>query len=213
MTGTCLMQPTVHLVDDDAAIRKALRRIVAAEGFDVVCHSDAETFVAALDPMCPGCAVIDLRMPGIDGLMLQRRLGLLQIDLPVIFLSGQGDVASCAAAMKGGALDFLEKPVGASVLIAAIERALALDTRRREASEQRDRYDARVSRLTPREQEVMTLVVAGRMNKQIAADLGLAEKTVKVHRQRVMQKLEVRTVAELVSLVVGHAEPLHFRSE
>lgn len=205
MTSKVVLTPIVHLVDDDISVGTALRRALAAEGYETACHNGAVSFMAACDPDRPGCAVFDLRMPGMDGLELQAQLASRGIFLPVIFLSGQGDVASSVRAMKEGAVDFLEKPVSTQTLVAAIERALALDLRRRVAADDDRHYEALHSRLTPRETEVLDGIVSGRLNKQIAADLGIAEKTVKVHRQRVMQKLEVRTLAELVTFVVSHS--------
>jgi FixJ family two-component response regulator len=195
--------PIVHLIDDDPAVRRALGRLLAAAGHRCETHDSAEAFLARQPDPGPACAVIDLQLPGASGLDLQARLAELDATLPLIFLTGRGDIPTSVQAMKGGALDFLTKPVEAAALLAAIAAALDRGRALRAARAAEAGVDARLARLTPREREVLDMVVEGRLNKQIAADLGVAEKTIKVHRARVMQKLEVRTVADLVRLVVG----------
>ena len=194
----------VHLVDDDPSVRRALGRLLAAAGHRCETHVSAEAFLARQSDAGHGCAVIDLQLPGASGLELQARLVELDATLPLIFLTGRGDIPTSVQAMKGGAVDFLTKPVDAATLLAAIAAALERGRVLRAARAAEAGVDARLGRLTPREREVLDMVVEGRLNKQIAADLGVAEKTIKVHRARVMQKLEVRTVADLVRLVVGH---------
>lgn len=198
------VSPIVHLVDDDPSVRRALGRLLAAAGHRCETHDSAEAFLARRPDTDGGCAVIDLQLPGASGLDLQARLAKLDATLPLIFLTGQGDIPTSVRAMKGGAVDFLTKPVEAAALLAAIAAALDLGRALSAARAAEASVDARLARLTPREREVLDIVVEGRLNKQIAADLGVAEKTVKVHRARVMQKLGVRTVADLVRLVVGH---------
>lgn len=193
----------VHLVDDDPSVRRALGRLLAAAGHRCETHASAEAFLARQPDAGPGCAVIDLQLPGASGLELQARLAELGETLPLIFLTGRGDVPSSVRAMKGGAVDFLTKPVEAEALLAAIAAALERGRALHAARAAQAGVEARLARLTPREREVLDMVVAGRLNKQIAADLGVAEKTVKVHRARVMHKLEARTVADLVRLAVG----------
>lgn len=196
--------PIVHLVDDDASVRRALRRLLAAAGHRCETYDSAEAFLERPVDDVPGCAVIDLQLPGASGLDLQTRLSELDMDLPLIFLTGRGDVPTSVRAMKHGAVDFLTKPVEPEALLAAIAAALQRDRRIRAERDVQASIAERLMRLTAREQEVLKMVVEGRLNKQIAGDLGVAEKTVKVHRARVMQKLEVRTIADLVRLVVGH---------
>lgn len=200
----CLAQgepAQVHIVDDDPAVRLALARLLRSRGYDIVDHASAEAFLAAHDPEAHGCILLDVSMPGLDGPGLQQRLVEDGEALPIIFLTGSCDVPLCAAAMRNGAVDFLTKPVDEEELVRAIEMALQHDTVRRLARRQRDMTEGRLSTLTPREREVLDHVMNGRLNKQIASDLGTAEKTVKVHRARAMEKMHVRSVAELVRMV------------
>jgi FixJ family two-component response regulator len=191
----------IHVVDDDPSVRAAIVRLLGAERFEATAHPSAESFLAASDPQQHGCLVLDVALPGLDGLALQQALAERGSHMPIIFLTGQGDVPMCAQAMKLGAFDFLTKPVDATVLLAAIGNALAKDLLLRRACEQCAATESLLATLTPREREVLTHVMAGRLNKQIAADLGTAEKTVKVHRARGMEKMHVRSVAELVRVV------------
>lgn len=191
----------IHLIDDDAAVRVALVRLLRSRDYEVVDHPSAESFLASHDPDEHGCILLDVSMPGLDGPGLQRRLQEDGDAMPIIFLTGSADVPVCAAAMRNGAVDFLTKPVDEEELVRAIEMALQHDTVRRLAREQKDATDSRLASLTPREREVLDHVMNGRLNKQIAADLGTAEKTVKVHRARAMEKMHVRSVAELVRMV------------
>jgi FixJ family two-component response regulator len=191
----------IHLVDDDKSVGTAIARLLVAEGFRATSHRSAESFLARNDPEEHGCLILDIAMPGLDGLGLQQAIAERGCHMPIIFLTGQADVPMCAQAMKQGAFDFLTKPVDDVVLLDAVERALARDLLLRRACEQRMATEALFATLTPREREVLTHVVAGRLNKQIAAALGTAEKTVKVHRARGMEKMRVRTVADLVRIV------------
>jgi FixJ family two-component response regulator len=192
--------PTVFLVDDDDAVRVSLARLFSASGLQVRSYSRAKEYLSDSDVDCPGCLVLDLRMPEIDGLELQAALRDGASSRPIIFLTGHGGVPESVAAMKAGATDFFEKPAEPSELLAAVNRAIALDAQRRaEALEFAD-LTRRLAMLTPREREVFERVVAGRLNKQIAHELGVSEKTVKVHRGRVMEKMETRSVAELARL-------------
>lgn len=196
--------PVIHVVDDDPSVRRALGRLLAAAGHRCETHASAEAFLARRPDAGPGCAVIDLQLPGASGLDLQARLAELDATLPLIFLTGRGDIPASVRAMKGGAVDFLTKPVEAAALLSAIAAALDHGRALSAARAAEAGVDACLARLTPREREVLDMVVEGRLNKQIAADLGVAEKTIKVHRARVMRKLEVRTIADLVRLVIGH---------
>ena len=191
----------IHVIDDDAAVRVALVRLLRSRDYEVVDHPSAESFLASHDPDEHGCILLDVSMPGLDGPGLQRRLQEDGDAMPIIFLTGSADVPVCAAAMRNGAVDFLTKPVDEEELVRAIDMALQHDAVRRLAREQKDATDSRLASLTPREREVLDHVMNGRLNKQIAADLGTAEKTVKVHRARAMEKMHVRSVAELVRMV------------
>jgi len=199
----------IHVVDDDDQVRVAMVRLLASAGYAVLGHRSAESFLADCDSGEHGCVVLDIAMPGLDGLDVQQALAQRGNQVPVIFLTGQADVPMCVRAMKCGAFDFLTKPVDDTVLFGAIERALRRDDVLRRARAQQVATDLRLASLTAREREVLTHVMAGRLNKQIAADLGTAEKTVKVHRARGMEKMNVRSVAELVRLVErAHPESL-----
>lgn len=191
----------VHVVDDDQAVRTALARLLRSGGHQVALHASAEAFLAGHDPDVHGCIVLDVAMPGLDGPGLQRRLLQSGEVLPIVYLTASADVAICAAAMRDGAVDFLSKPVDEAELARAVARALACDARRRQARSHQARTEGRLASLTPREREVLDHVMNGRLNKQIASDLGTAEKTVKVHRARAMEKMAVRSVAELVRMV------------
>lgn len=193
---------TVYIVDDDVNFARGLARLVDAAGWDVEVFTSAAEF---LDPGREpaggeGCVVLDVRMPGMRGPELQRAMLERRIDLPVIFLTGHGDVSTSVDAMKLGAVDFLEKPVRAETLMGAIRTALARHRVRRGEERRRRGIEERLARLTPREREVMGHVVSGRLNKQIASDLGISLKTVKAHRAKVMEKMEAESLAALVDL-------------
>src|SRR5437762_223901 len=192
--------PTVFIVDDEAPVRKALSRLLRAAGFVVAAFASPGEFLAQHDLHKPGCLVLDLMMPGINGMELQRALARKGSVLPIIFLTGHGDIPKSVQAMKSGALDFLTKPVNDENLLASIRAAIKRDSvARREQAELRD-IRARLATLTPREREVLDHVVTGTLNKQIAADLGITERTIKAHRARVMAKMKVDSVARLVCL-------------
>jgi len=190
--------PCVRVVDDDAAVLKSLGRLLNAAGFAVRTFPSSQDFLQQHDRDAPGCVVIDLAMPGLDGLQLQQALARSGDPCPVIFISGFGDVPSSVRAMKAGAIDFLTKPFDQSQFLDAVRTAIDKDRSARAARAERSSVGVRVAGLTPREREVMARVIAGHLNKQIAAELGIAEKTVKVHRARVMKKMEVGSVADLV---------------
>ena len=191
---------TVYLVDDDVRILKALSRLLRVNGYESRSFADPRAFLDSHDPEVPGCAVLDLSMPGFDGLAVQQALSVAGRHRPIIFLTGKADVPASVRAMKAGAIDFLTKPVNQSDLLQALRRAEEIDGRDRRAHAELAAINARIATLTPREREVLLHVVAGRLNKQIAGDLGTVEKTIKVHRGRMMEKLGVRTVADLVRL-------------
>jgi len=194
-------RPTVFVVDDDLSFRRGLGRLVRSAGFTVETFAAASEFLQRPATAAPGCVLIDLRMPGMNGLELQEAIAAAGHTMPVIFMTGAGDVPSTVTAMKAGALDFLTKPFDEERLLDAIRRALERDAQQRAQREERKKGQARYNELTPREREVCGLVARGMLNKQIAFHLGTTEKTIKVHRSRVMEKLEVRSVADLVRLV------------
>jgi FixJ family two-component response regulator len=202
--------PTVYLVDDDPSILRALARLLRAGGHQVSAFRSPREFLAQHDATAPGCIVLDLAMPDLNGLELQTALAATNCQQPIIFLSGHGDVPSSVRAMKAGAVDFLTKPVSEADLQAAIQRAIEPDQRMRRARAELLAFGERLNALTPREREVLRHVVSGKRNKQIAADLGIGEKTVKVHRSRVMEKVGIRSLADLVRMAerVGTAAAL-----
>lgn len=189
--------PLIHVVDDDESVRTALMRLFGAAGFEVKGYASAGDFLLKPVPNRHGCIVLDVRMPGPSGLDLQAALQQHNVMLPIVFLTGHANVDSAVRAMKGGAVDFISKPVERDTLFDAIHRALAVDKARRanedEASQLRERYAS----LTPRERQVLRLVVGGRLNKQIADELGIGERTVKAERAEVMVKLGANSPAEL----------------
>jgi FixJ family two-component response regulator len=192
---------TVYLVDDDPGVLKALSRLLRARGYEVKPYFSPQLFLEEHDVAIPGCAILDVSMPGLDGLELQRALTAAgSSHRPVVFVTGKGDIPTSVRAMKAGAIDFLTKPVKDKDLFEAVSRAEALDAESRRLHSELESMQAKVRTLTPREREVLTHVVAGRLNKQIAGDLGTAEKTIKVHRSRMMEKLGVRMVADLVRM-------------
>jgi FixJ family two-component response regulator len=196
----------VRVVDDDALVLKSLDRLLRSAGFAVRTFPTPQAFLQQHNGDAAGCVVLDLSMPGLDGLQLQQALARSGDHCPVIFITGHGDIPTSVQAMKAGAIDFLTKPFDQKQFLAAVRVAIDKDSVARAARAERRSIGARVAALTPRERQVMAYVVAGRLNKQIAADLGTAEKTVKVHRARVMKKMSVDSVAELVWLVgrTGH---------
>jgi len=191
---------TVFIVDDDARVIKALSRLMRVKGYDVRSYTSPQEFLAQHDPTVPGCAVLDVSMPGLDGLQLQQALTAGGSHRPVIFITGKGDVPTTVRAMKAGALDFLTKPVSNRDLLEAIARAHEQDTKSRQHHAELASIEAKLANLTPREREVLRHIVAGQLNKQIAYDLGTVEKTIKFHRSSIMKKLGVRAVADLVRM-------------
>ena len=197
-------EPTVFVVDDDPSVRRSVVRLLESAGLRVEGFDSGESFLEHRRPTGPGCVVLDVRMSGMTGLELQRRLSVTGRPMAIVFITGHGDVPMSVAAMKGGAVDFLLKPFDDEALLAAIDRAIERD--RAWLLEQQKLAVLRIGydRLTPREQQVFALVAAGLLNKQVAAQLGTSEKTIKVHRARVMAKMEAASLADLVR----HAERL-----
>jgi len=190
----------VFVVDDAAAIRKAVSRLLRSAGIAVAVFASPTEFLAQYDPATPGCLVLDIAMPGFNGLQLQTALGEKGSILPIIFLTGHGDVSKSVQAMKHGAFDFLTKPVKDKDLLTAVRAAIETDAFVRREKAKMSEILARLDKLTPRERELLEHVVAGKLNKQIAADLGITEATVKMHRARVIAKMKVQSVAELARL-------------
>jgi RNA polymerase sigma factor (sigma-70 family) len=190
--------PIIHLVDDDAPFRTATGRLLGACGYQVALYESAAHLLATPPSAGPGCILLDVQMSGLSGPELQDRLAELGSRLPIVFVTGHGDIPTSVRTIKAGADDFLTKPVTKENLVAAIERALVRDQQQRAKDHQLDALRACVSRLTPRESEVLALVVRGKLNKQIAGELGTSERTVKAHRQKVMEKCRARSLADLV---------------
>jgi len=192
--------PIVHVVDDDTSFLTAISRLLRANGFSVKTYSSAHEFLAQRDADSPGCVLADLQMPEMNGLDLQFALTETPNPLPILFLTGHGDIPSSVRAMRGGAEDFLEKRAPKKKLLDAVTRAVARDSRERELRARHRELRARFETLTERELEVLSLVVQGKLNKQIAGDLGIHERTVKLHRTAITTKLKVQSVAELTRL-------------
>ena len=190
----------VFVVDDDAAVRKSLARLVKAAGYRAETFGSVREFLARVPYEGPCCLVLDVRMPGLTGLDLQETLGAARRHVAIVFITGHRDVPVSVKAMKGGAVDFLTKPVDEEALLGAIRQAVARTLADRQHAARTTDIRGRIARLTPREAAVFALVVAGRLNKQIGSELGIAEKTVKVHRGRVMEKMRAGSIAELVRL-------------
>ena len=192
--------PTVFLVDDDQAVRDALELLLETAGLRTESYPSAETFLDNSDPDRPGCLVLDIRMPGMSGMNLQKALAVRDITLPIIFLTGHGTVPMSATAFRRGAVDFMEKPFDEDLLLERIHEAIGRDQANRDALARRAHAEARVASLTPREREVMWLIVDGRSNKEIAARLDLSHRTVETHRARIMDKTGMGSLADLIEL-------------
>jgi FixJ family two-component response regulator len=191
---------TVFVVDDDRAVLKALTRLLYAEGFEVQAFGSPQAFLEQHDPASPGCLVLDVRMPGLNGLELQQALAASGAERYIVFIAGEGDIPTSVRAMRAGAVNFLAKPFTDSDLLAAVGEAIEKDRLARHARAELKSITERLGCLTPREREILEHVATGRLNKQIAADLGTVEKTVKVHRARVMEKMGANSLASLVRM-------------
>ncbi len=192
----------VFVVDDDPGQLKAVSRTLAGRSWEVRAFGSPEAFLDAFDPGVPGCILLDLRMPGVDGLAVQERLAAMGSKTPVIFVTAYGDVPSAVSAMRSGAVDFLEKPFSTDQLLGRIEHAIEQDQKRRRTAEERALVEKRLALLTPREREVLDHVLAGEPNKRIAATLGIAQRTVEVHRRHIMRKMQADTGIQLARIVL-----------
>jgi len=195
-----LHEPTVFVVDDDEAVRRALKLLIASAGLPVETFPSADDFLASHDPARPGCLVLDVRMPGMSGLSLQDQLAARKITMPVIMITGHGDVSMAVRAVKKGAIDFIQKPFDDEVLLERVQQALGKDAEDRQARARRTEFESRLARLTPREQEVLDLLIAGKGNKEVALELGLSRKTVDIHRAHVMMKLGVDSLLTIARM-------------
>ena len=192
----------VHIVDDDEAICSSLRLLLKSRGIPAAAHGSAEEFLAKYDPEQPGCLVLDVRMPGMSGLELQDELNRRGAIIPVIFITGHGDVPMAVEAMQHGATDFLQKPFSDQDFTDRIQRAIALDLRNRAKLQERDQICARLAALTRRELQVLRLVTLGKSNKVVAADLGVSQRTVEIHRAHLMEKMGATSLAHLVRMTM-----------
>lgn len=207
MTGTVV----IHVVDDDPSYRVAISRVLEASGYEVAAYESAACFLRSIENAKPGCIVLDVQMPALGGLQLQQQLAELSHSWPIIFMTAYGDIPTSVRAIKAGAEDFLSKPVSSERLLEAIEGALVRHAAIQQSLDQLNSFKSLISTLTPREAEVFALMVRGKLNKQIAHQLGTSERTVKAHRHVVMQKLRVKSFAEAVSIAerVGPLTPPH----
>src|SRR5688572_14769304 len=194
--------PTVFIVDDDDGVRSSIRLLLKSVGLAATPMASAQEFLAAFDPAQPGCLVLDIRMPAMSGMELQQQLNLHGATIPVIFITGHGDVPMAVEAMQHGAFDFLSKPFRDQDLIDRVQRALEKDRVTREELRKQTRIRERWETLTPREREVLTLMTQGKLNKIMAADLGVSQRTVEIHRGRVMEKMTAGSLAQLVRMVL-----------
>jgi two-component system response regulator FixJ len=199
--------PVIMVVDDDSGVRNAMRILLKSVGLEATLYASAQEFLAAYQPSQPGCLVLDIRMPGMSGLELQQQLNLRGAVVPVIFMTGHGDIPMAVEAMQHGAFDFLQKPFRDQDLLDRIQRAVAKDAELRQSLGEHARIKVHLESLTPREREVLDLMTLGKQNKSIAQDLGVSPRTVEIHRARVMEKMNAHSVAELVRMMLdlGHS--------
>lgn len=207
--GTMPKTVTVHVVDDDPSMRDSLRWLIESVGMHVDTYNNADAFLEQFEPNMPGCLVLDVRMPGTSGMELLDTLKNRGVQMPIIIISGHGDVPMAVQALKRGAMDFLEKPFRDQELLEQVSRAIEMDSARRKRTASVAGIRAKLEKLTPREREVMIMVVGGYANKQVASRLGLSEKTIEVHRSRVMSKMQAKTLPCLVkmAIVAGICDP------
>jgi len=194
------VKPIVFVVDDDVWLRESLETLIQDEGWQPETFASAQEFLDHPPTFSPSCLVLDICLPGLNGLELQKRVAVERTDMPIIFITGHGDIPMSVGAMKAGAVEFLTKPFNDTVLLAAIRQALERSRKALSQEEERHELRDRYASLTPRERDVMTLVVSGLLNKQVAGELGISESTVKAHRGQVMQKMNANSVADLVKM-------------
>jgi len=199
----------VFIVDDDEAVRSSVRFLIRSVGLQAQVYRSAQDFLAGYDPRHPGCLLLDVRMPGMSGLELQQELNRRGATIPVVFISGHGDVPMAVEAMQQGAFDFLQKPFRDQDLLDRVQRALARDTESRSRLAARAEIQVRLATLTPRETEVLQLVTRGKANKVVGAELGVSQRTVEIHRAHVMEKMNASSLAELVRMVLDSEHPTH----
>lgn len=197
------LEERVFIVDDEEDVREAVKLLIASVGLTAETFASAQAFLDAYEPGTPGCLVLDVRLPGMNGLVAQQTLRERRIDLPIVFISGHGDIAMAVRAVRDGALDFLEKPFSDQALLDCVHRGLALDRERRAEAAERQAVEAGLATLTPREREVLDRLVEGKVNKIIARELDVSTRTVEIHRARVLQKMDVDNASQLVRKVVG----------
>ena len=201
------VEPTVFIVDDDQEVREAISLLMRSVGLAAESFGSAQEYLGAFDPSRPGCLVLDVRMKGMSGLDLQQRLSSEPLHPPIVVITGHGDVPMAVRAVKSGAVDFIEKPFNDQVLLDAVHRAFEQDAERRGQASRLADIRERLQRLTPREREILDLVVAGRRNKVIAADLGITQSTVEAHRAKVMEKMEARSLSNLMRMMLLLGSP------
>ena len=194
--------PTVYVVDDDEEVRKGLKLLLESVGLPVICYASASDYLEAFDPSLPGCLVVDIRMPGMSGLDMQEKLAEEPHHPPVIVITGHGDVPMAVRAVKAGAVDFIEKPFRDQILLDSVHRAIEMDAKQRGEASRLSDIRERLNLLTPREREVLDLVVIGRRNKNISEDLGITLSTVEAHRSRVMEKMEADSLSHLMRMML-----------
>lgn len=193
-------EPTVFIVEDDEAVRDSLRLMLESLGHKVASYGRADEFLESYDPELPGCLVLDIRMPGMNGMELQRKLNAMTSILPIIFVTGHGDVPMAVEAMQQGAVDFVQKPYREQELLDKIQKAVAEDAENRQELREVQTIQGRLEELTPREREVLAMMVEGKANKVIAIDLDISQRTVEIHRSRVMEKMHAKSLAQLVRM-------------
>src|SRR5579871_4032537 len=199
--------PVVFVVDDDDAVRSSLRLLLKSVGLAATTLPTAQEFLSVYNPHQPGCLILDVRMPGMSGIELQEQLNMRGAMIPVIFITGHGDISMAVEAMRHGAFDFLPKPFRDQDLLDRVQKALEKDARNRQEVAQTDRIRGLFESLTPREREVLELVTSGKPNKVMAADLGVSQRTIEIHRARVMEKMQARSLAQLVRMVLDLKPP------
>lgn len=207
-----MTEPTVHIVDDDPAVRDSLALLADSAGLSAATYASAKDFLDNHRPLRPGCLVLDMHLPDIDGLELLEQWAETQPPMPVIVLTGHGDVPAAVKAMKVGAMDFMQKPFDGNQLLQRIQEAIERDRFNRHRYRYHQDLTARLARLTPREREVMDMIVGGKANKVIALDLDISERTVELHRARIMKKMQVRSLAELIQTTVAQPASINTRS-